>query len=96
MLIGSEITCVYFLDILYKVHIGVITPAAAVSPEILTTGNHADFGKSPLCSGASQFAAGYAAAQPRAAPLALCLGRTMKCKSTGILRIKCKPLCYDL
>ena len=62
MLIGSEITCVCFLDILYKVHIGVITPAAAVSPEILTTGNHADFGKGPLCSGASQFAAGYAAA----------------------------------
>ena len=26
------------------------------------------------------------AAQPRAAPLALCLGRTIKCKSTGILR----------
>ena len=46
MLIGSEITCVCFLDILHKVHIG---------------GNHADFGKSPLCSGAPQFAAGYAA-----------------------------------
>ena len=62
MLIGSEITCVCFLDILHKVHIGgVITPAAAVSPEILTTGNNTDFGKSPLCSGAPQFAAGYAA-----------------------------------
>ncbi len=48
--------------------------------------NYAASGKSPLCSGASQFAAGYAAAQPRAAPLALCLGRAMKCKSTGILR----------
>ena len=48
--------------------------------------NYAASGKSPLCSGASQFAAGYAAAQPRAAPLTLCLGRTMKCKSTGILR----------
>ena len=42
---------------------GVITPAAAVSPEILTTENHTDFGKGPLCSGASQFAADYAAAQ---------------------------------
>ena len=51
MLIGSEITCVCFLDILYKVHIGVITPAAAVSPEILTTVNNTDLGKSPLCSG---------------------------------------------
>ena len=63
MLIGSEITCVCFLDILYKVYIGggKITPAAAVSPEILTTGNHTDFGKSQLCSGAPQFAAGYAA-----------------------------------
>ncbi|MEE0316918.1 MAG: hypothetical protein UDS46_05415 [Bacteroidales bacterium] len=40
---------------------GVITPAAAVSPEILTTGNHTDFSKSQLCSGAPQFAAGYAA-----------------------------------
>ena len=61
MLIGSEITCVCFLDILHKVHIGVIMPAAAVSPEILTTGNNTDFGKSQLCSGAPQFAAGYAA-----------------------------------
>ena len=48
--------------------------------------NYAASDKSPLCSGASQFAAGYAAAQLRAAPLALCLGLTMKCKSTGILR----------
>ena len=32
----------------------VITPAAAVSPEILTTGNNTDFGKSQLCSGAPQ------------------------------------------
>ena len=67
MLIGSEITCVCFLDILHKVissikfTSGVITPAAAVSPEILTAGNHTDFGKSPLCPGAPQFAAGYAA-----------------------------------
>ena len=61
MLIGSEITCVCFLDILIKFTSGVITPAAAVSPEILTTRNNTDFGKSPLCSGAPQFAAGYAA-----------------------------------
>ena len=40
---------------------GVITPAAAVLSEILTTGNHTDFGKSLLCSGAPQFTAGYAA-----------------------------------
>ena len=39
-------TSVYVLGILYKVHIG---------------SNHAGCGKSPLCSGASQFAAGYAA-----------------------------------
>jgi len=48
--------------------------------------NYAASGKSPLCSGASQFAAGYAAAQPRALSLALCLGRTIKCKSTYFLR----------
>ena len=61
MLIGSEITCVCFLDILIKFTSGVITPAAVVSPEILTTGNHTDFGKSQLCSGTPQFTAGYAA-----------------------------------
>ena len=61
MLTGSEITYVCFLGVLIKFTSGVITPAAAVSPEILTTGNHTDFGKSPLCSGAPQFAAGYAA-----------------------------------
>ena len=47
MLIGSEKnTDVCVLVILYKVHVG---------------SNHAGSGKSPLCSGASQFAAGYAA-----------------------------------
>ena len=47
MLIGSKKnTSVCVLGILYKVHIG---------------SNHAGSGKSPLCSGASQFAAGYAA-----------------------------------
>ena len=56
MLIGSEITCVCFLDILHKVHIG-----GNHAPEILTTGNNTDFGKSQLCSGAPQFAAGYVA-----------------------------------
>ena len=62
MLIGSEITylCFFWVSSI-KFTSGVITPAAAVSPEILTTGNHTDFGKSQLCSGAPQFAAGYAA-----------------------------------
>ena len=55
MLIGSEITYGDALSIIYEVHV---------------KGNHADgdkvllkksCGKSPLCSGASQFAAGYAA-----------------------------------
>ena len=48
MLIGSENTCICVLVILY---------------EVLIRGNHAGGGKGPLCSGASQFAAGYAAAQ---------------------------------
>jgi len=51
----------FFLVSSIKFTSGVITPAAAVSPEILTTGNNTDFGKSQLCSGAPQFAAGYAA-----------------------------------
>ena len=42
----QKYTSVCVLGILYKVHIG---------------RNHAGSGKSPLCSGASQFAAGYAA-----------------------------------
>ena len=48
MLIGSENTCICVLVILY---------------DVLIRGNHAGGGKGPLCSGASQFAAGYAAAQ---------------------------------
>ena len=48
MLIGSENTCICVLVILY---------------EVLIRGNHAGGGKGPLCSGASQFSAGYAAAQ---------------------------------
>ena len=47
MLIGSENTCICVLVLLYGV---------------LIRGNHAG-GKGPLCSGASQFDAGYAAAQ---------------------------------
>ena len=62
MLIGSEIIYVWFFGVSSIMFTsGVITPAAAVSPEILTTGNNTDFGKSPLCSGAPQFVAGYAA-----------------------------------
>ena len=48
MLIGSENTCICVLVILY---------------EVLIRGNHAGGGKGPLCLGASQFAAGYVAAQ---------------------------------
>ena len=62
MLIGSEIIYVWFFGVSSIMFTsGVITPAAAVSPEILTTGKNTDFGKSPICSGAPQFTAGYAA-----------------------------------
>ena len=48
MLIGSKNTSVCVLDILYKVHIG---------------SNHAGSSKARSAQGASQFAAGYAAAR---------------------------------
>ena len=51
-------TSVCVLGILYKVHIG---SNHAGSDKVLVTRNHAGSGKSPLSSGASQFAAGYTA-----------------------------------
>ena len=49
--------------------------------------NYAASGKGPLCSGASQFAAGYAAAQLSIDKRMPCqsFGRTIKCKSTYFL-----------
>ena len=63
MLIGSEKTPQFtFLASSIKFTSGVITPAATlIGEEVFIDRNHAGSGKSPLCSGASQFAAGYAA-----------------------------------
>ena len=64
MLIGSEITYGDALSILYEVR--VIVNHADRDKVLLKKSCHEitpASGKSPLCSGASQFAAGYAAAQ---------------------------------
>ena len=64
MLIGSENTCICVLVILYGVLIrGNHAGGGKSSSEEIVSRNYATSGKGPLCSGASQFAAGYAAAQ---------------------------------
>ena len=64
MLIGSENTCICVLVILYEVLIrGNHAGGGKVLLKKNVSRNYAASGKGPLCSGASQFAAGYAATQ---------------------------------